>query len=90
MPPIGSCLFPATDLNPQKKVNKNSFWTIIEKNEPLDFYAHEGGGVLGSIQYILANHDLVEQQGLRNAQDHTPMMDVLPEFWRIMLQKNFV
>ena len=64
-------MFPATDLNPQKKVNKNSFWAITERNEPLDFYAHEGGGILGSIQYILANHDLVELQGLRNAQDHT-------------------
>ena len=70
MPSEGSCLFPATQQNPANGHNNFYYWATLEKNEPLDFYYHGGGGMLGSIQYILANHDLIVNQGIRQVQSH--------------------
>ncbi len=70
MPSEGNCTFPATQQNPFTGVTNFYLWATLENNEPLDFYKHGGGGMLGSIQYILANHDLIVLQGTRQVQSH--------------------
>jgi hypothetical protein len=86
MPGKNQCVFDATESLPRTR----ALWSRRDVNSFYDFYEHGGGGLLGSISYIVQNHDLISLQSMVHAQSHVYNGRSFARVWATNVIKDFL